>query len=43
MARRKDHHIPRLMETAFEAGVKRLNDDAGIPHDRVVEAFDLTP
>ncbi len=25
------------------ADVKRLNDEAGIPYDRVVEALDLTP
>ena len=31
----------------FEAGsaddVKRLNDDAGLPYNKVVEALDLTP
>ena len=31
----------------FEAGssedVKRANDEAGLPYDRVVEAMDLTP
>ena len=31
----------------FEAGsateVKRLNDEAGLPYDRIVEALDLTP
>ncbi len=31
-----------LFEAASEADVKRLNDDAGIPYDRVVEALDLT-
>ena len=25
------------------ADVKRLNDEAGLPYDRVVEALDLTP
>ncbi len=32
-----------LFEAGSEAAVKRLNDEAGIPYDRVVEALDLTP
>jgi len=32
-----------LFEANSAADVKRLNDDAGIPYDRVVEALDLTP
>lgn len=32
-----------LFEANSEAAVKRLNDEAGIPYDRVVEALDLTP
>lgn len=32
-----------LFEAATEADVKRLNDDAGLPYDRIVEALDLTP
>ena len=32
-----------LFEAATEADVKRLNDEAGLPYDRIVEALDLTP
>lgn len=32
-----------LFEADSEAEVKRLNDEAGLPYDRVVEALDLTP
>ena len=32
-----------LFEADSEADVKRLNDDAQLPYDRVVEALDLTP
>ena len=32
-----------LFEAGSEAAVKRLNDEAGLPYDRVVEALDLTP
>jgi hypothetical protein len=32
-----------LFEADSDADVKRLNDEAGIPYDRVVEALDLTP
>lgn len=32
-----------LFEAGSEADVKRLNDEAGIPYDRVVPAMDLTP
>ncbi len=32
-----------LFESNSDADVKRLNDEAGIPYDRVVEALDLTP
>ena len=32
-----------LFEAGCEADVKRLNDEAGIPYDRVVPALDLTP
>lgn len=32
-----------LFEAGSEADVKRLNDEAGIPYQRVVEALDLTP
>ncbi len=32
-----------LFEAGSEADVKRLNDEAGIPYDRVVPALDLTP
>ncbi len=32
-----------LFEANSDADVKRLNDEAGIPYDRVVEALDLTP
>ena len=32
-----------LFEAPSEADVKRLNDEAGLPYDRIVEALDLTP
>ena len=32
-----------LFEAGSEADVRRLNDEANIPYDRVVEALDLTP
>jgi hypothetical protein len=32
-----------LFEAGSEADVKRLNDEAGLPYDQVVEALDLTP
>jgi Protein of unknown function (DUF4242) len=32
-----------LFDAADEADVKRLNDAAGLPYDRVVPALDLTP
>ena len=32
-----------LFEAKSNADVKRLNDDAGLPYNRIVEALDLTP
>ena len=32
-----------LFEAGSDAAVKRLNDEAGLPYDQVVEALDLTP
>jgi len=32
-----------LFEASSEADVKRLNDEAGLPYNRIVEALDLTP
>ncbi len=32
-----------LFDASKDADVKRLNDEAGIPYNRVVEALDLTP
>jgi len=32
-----------LFEAGSEADVRRLNDEAGLPYDVVVEALDLTP
>jgi Protein of unknown function (DUF4242) len=32
-----------LFEAESSEDVKRLNDEAGIPYDRVVSAMDLTP
>lgn len=32
-----------LFEAETPADVMRLNDDAGLPYNRVVEAMDLTP
>ncbi len=32
-----------LFEAASEADVKRLNDEAGLPYDSIVEALDLSP
>ncbi|MCG8548618.1 MAG: DUF4242 domain-containing protein [Alphaproteobacteria bacterium] len=32
-----------LFEAGSAADVKRLNDETGLPYDRIVEALDLTP
>lgn len=32
-----------LFEADSDGDVRRLNDEAGLPYDRVVEALDLTP
>lgn len=32
-----------LFDADSDADVKRLNDEAGLPYNRVVEALDLTP
>jgi hypothetical protein len=32
-----------LFEGESEAQVRRLNDEAGLPYERVTEAMDLTP
>ena len=32
-----------LFEAETDADVKRLNDEAGLPYNRVVQALDLTP
>ena len=32
-----------LFEAGSQEDVQRLNDDAGLPYDRIVEALDLTP
>ena len=32
-----------LFEAGSSGDVQRLNDDAGLPYERVVEAYDLTP
>ncbi len=32
-----------LFEAQSEDDVRRLNDDAGLPYDKVVQALDLTP
>lgn len=32
-----------LFEAGSDVDVKRLNDEAGLPYDNVVEALDLTP
>lgn len=32
-----------LFEAGTDAAVKRLNDDAGLPYNRIVKALDLTP
>ncbi len=32
-----------LFEADAAADVQRLNEDAGLPYDRIVEAMDLTP
>jgi hypothetical protein len=32
-----------LFEAGTEGAVKKLNDDAGLPYSRIVEALDLTP
>jgi hypothetical protein len=36
-------HCMCLFEAASEADVKRLNDEAKLPYDRIVPAMDLTP
>lgn len=38
-----DGRVMCLFEAASEKEVRRLNDEAGIPYDRVVQAYDLTP
>jgi hypothetical protein len=38
-----DGRCTRLFEAGAEGDVRRLNDDAGLPYRRVVEAMDLTP
>lgn len=32
-----------LFEASNEADVKKLNDDAGLPYHKIVQALDLTP
>lgn len=32
-----------LFEASSAAEIKRLNDEAGLPYHRIVEALDLTP
>lgn len=32
-----------LFDASSEAEVKRLNEEAGLPYDRIVPAMDLTP
>ena len=32
-----------LFDAGSDADVRRLNDDAGLPYHRVVQALDLTP
>ena len=32
-----------LFEASADSDVKRLNDQAGLPYDRIVPAMDLTP
>jgi hypothetical protein len=32
-----------LFEAGKEADVKKLNDDAGLPYHKIVQALDLTP
>lgn len=32
-----------LFEATSDSDVKRLNDEAGLPYERIVEALDLTP
>ena len=32
-----------LFDSQSESDVRKLNDDAGLPYDRVVSALDLTP
>ena len=31
------------LDASSEADVKRLNDEAGLPYSRIVQALDLTP
>ena len=39
----KDGRCMCLFEAGSEQEVKRLNDEAGLPYNRVVPAMDLTP
>lgn len=32
-----------LFDAASDGDVKRLNDEAGLPYEKVIEALDLTP
>jgi hypothetical protein len=32
-----------LFEAGSDAAVRQLNDDAGIPYNKIVQALDLTP
>lgn len=32
-----------LFEASSDVAVRKLNDDAGIPYSKIVQAFDLTP
>ena len=32
-----------LFDASSQADVKRLNEEAGLPYDRIVPAMDLTP
>lgn len=38
-----DTHVMCLFEAGSPDLVKQVNDEAGIPYTRVLEAFDLTP
>lgn len=39
----KDGRCMCLFDASSEAEVKRLNEEAGLPYDRIVPAMDLTP